>query len=68
MEGTTMAEKKVQEPVANAQVFERAEVPEVKFTAEEQAAADAAAEEQAKRDRLALKAEAARFVPVKQDD
>jgi hypothetical protein len=62
-----MAEKKAPEAVT-PQSFERAEVPEEKLTAEEQKAADAAAEEQAKRDRLAAKAEAARFVRVKADD
>jgi hypothetical protein len=49
------------------QSFEAVEVTPEKLTAEEQEAADAKAEDDAVRERLAAKAEAARFVRVKQD-
>lgn len=62
-----MTEKK-QEPVANAQAFEPVQVDAPKLTAEEQKAADARAAEEALRERLVLKAEAARFVRVRAED
>jgi hypothetical protein len=64
-----MSDAKKQEPVS-PQAFEPVtEMPKSSEpTAEEQKALDAQAEETAKRERLAAKAEASRFVRVRQED
>jgi hypothetical protein len=65
-----MSDAKKQEPVVSAQAFAPVtEMPKgLEPTAEERKALDAQAEETAKRERLAAKAEAARFVRVKAED
>lgn len=63
-----MPEKKA-DPTApvTPQSFEAVAPEEPKLSAEERRMAEARAEEQAKQDRLAVKAETARFIRVKQD-
>lgn len=62
-----MTEKKADAPVT-AQSFDPARADESKLTAEEQKAADAKTEDDALREKLARKAEAARFVRVNAKD
>jgi hypothetical protein len=63
-----MAEAKKAPEAVTPQSFEAAEVPEEKLTAEEQKARDARDANEALKDRINAKAQAARLVRVKAED